>query len=89
MLSGTEGPQAFLAAFRLAFAESRDGSAVIEEYVEGDGVTVIEWADRIAGVLPAKLLRVEITFGDGDERGILFQPRGKRFENIVRRITAK
>ncbi len=34
----------------------------IEEYLNGDGVTVIEWAEKIAGLLPeqAKRIRIEI-----------------------------
>jgi tRNA threonylcarbamoyladenosine biosynthesis protein TsaE len=32
-----------------------------EEYFAGDGVCVVEWADKVAGVLPADHLRVEIT----------------------------
>jgi len=32
-----------------------------EEYLEGDGVCLIEWADRVPGSLPADHLRVELT----------------------------
>jgi tRNA threonylcarbamoyladenosine biosynthesis protein TsaE len=32
----------------------------VEEYLAGDGVCVIEWADRVAGVMPADHLRIEI-----------------------------
>ena len=38
----------------------------IEEMLHGDGVTVIEWADKIAGLLPANAITVTIT-GLGDE----------------------
>ncbi|HET6573970.1 MAG TPA: tRNA (adenosine(37)-N6)-threonylcarbamoyltransferase complex ATPase subunit type 1 TsaE [Fimbriiglobus sp.] len=33
----------------------------VEEYFAGDGVCVVEWADKVADVLPADHLRVEIT----------------------------
>jgi len=61
----------------------------IEESIEGEGVTVIEWADRIMGVLPAERLRVDMAFGEGDERGISLEPRGRHFQNIVRSVTKK
>lgn len=31
-----------------------------------DGVSVIEWADRIEGLLPAGVIRVHLGFGDGE-----------------------
>lgn len=31
-----------------------------------DGVSVIEWADRIDGLLPQGTIRIHIAFGDGD-----------------------
>jgi tRNA threonylcarbamoyladenosine biosynthesis protein TsaE len=61
----------------------------IEEYVEWEGVTVIEWADRIASMLPSEHLRVDMAFRAGDERGILLRPRGRHFNNIMRSITKK
>ena len=38
----------------------------LEEMMDGDGVTVIEWADRLEPVLPARAVRVRIA-GVGDE----------------------
>jgi tRNA threonylcarbamoyladenosine biosynthesis protein TsaE len=38
----------------------------LEEMMDGDGVTVIEWADRLESLLPARAVRVRIG-GVGDE----------------------
>jgi tRNA threonylcarbamoyladenosine biosynthesis protein TsaE len=38
----------------------------LEEYLDGSGVTVIEWADRAEPLLPARTIRVHID-GLGDE----------------------
>ncbi|HXG16425.1 MAG TPA: tRNA (adenosine(37)-N6)-threonylcarbamoyltransferase complex ATPase subunit type 1 TsaE [Calidithermus sp.] len=38
----------------------------LEELMDGDGVTVIEWADKAEPLLPARTIRVHIT-GVGDE----------------------
>jgi len=38
----------------------------LEEMMDGDGVTIIEWAERLEPVLPARAVRVRIA-GVGDE----------------------
>lgn len=38
----------------------------LEEMMDGDGVTIIEWAERLEPVLPARAVRVRIV-GVGDE----------------------
>jgi len=37
-----------------------------EEYFYGDGVSVVEWADRIPGLIPVGSTVIHITFGDGE-----------------------
>ena len=38
----------------------------LEEMLDGDGVTVIEWADKLLPLLPARTIRVHLS-GLGDE----------------------
>lgn len=38
----------------------------LEEMLDGDGVTVIEWADKLQPLLPARTIRVHLS-GLGDE----------------------
>jgi tRNA threonylcarbamoyladenosine biosynthesis protein TsaE len=48
--------------YRLASAD--DALAFgLDEYLDGDGVTVIEWAERAAAVLPARTVFVELAHG--------------------------
>ncbi|MDR1272359.1 MAG: tRNA (adenosine(37)-N6)-threonylcarbamoyltransferase complex ATPase subunit type 1 TsaE [Clostridiales Family XIII bacterium] len=40
-----------------------------DEYFDGDGVTVVEWADLIEGLLPARTVRVRLAYaGEGEKR---------------------
>ncbi|KUK64963.1 MAG: hypothetical protein XD84_0987 [Desulfotomaculum sp. 46_80] len=64
-----------------------------EEYFEGNGVTLIEWADQVAEALPQDRLDITICADpQADEiRMISFNPRGERYcrlmedyKNIVR-----
>jgi len=41
-----------------------------EEYWEGDGVSVIEWAERAAGLLPESTIRIYLEYHNGHERTI-------------------
>jgi len=42
----------------------------IDEYLDGDGVTVIEWADKFATLLPSGVRWVRFRVLEGDEREI-------------------
>jgi len=52
-------------------------------YFYGYGVSVIEWADRIPGLMPEDFLRVDISVGDKNERRISLVPRGVRHERLT------
>jgi tRNA threonylcarbamoyladenosine biosynthesis protein TsaE len=42
-----------------------------DEYFDGDGVTIIEWADLIEGLLPAGTIRVWLEYaGEGEKRTV-------------------
>ena len=45
-----------------------------EEYFYGDGVTVIEWADKIDDLLPEKHIEVRLTVIDENKRRIEIRP---------------
>ncbi|MGB9803152.1 MAG: tRNA (adenosine(37)-N6)-threonylcarbamoyltransferase complex ATPase subunit type 1 TsaE [Desulfofundulus sp.] len=61
-----------------------------EEYFYGEGVTVLEWAGRVEEVLPSE--RLDIYFkgfqGEPDLREIHIIPRGRRYEELVKELTA-
>ena len=57
-----------------------------DEYFDGDGVTVVEWAHLIEEQLPTNRLTVFL-FQEGQEkRKIVFEPRGERYEQLCKEI---
>jgi len=57
-----------------------------EEYFEGNGVTVVEWAHLIAEQLPEERLNIMIYHQGNDSRKFVFKPMGKRFEDVCKEI---
>lgn len=57
-----------------------------EEYFFGDGVTIIEWAEKIQELIPIEYLRVEITWINENTREINFIPYGEHYQQIVHHL---
>lgn len=70
-------------AYRL---EDADEDIGLDEYLAGDGVTVIEWAQFINEFLPRELLNIEIEYIDDESRKFTLQARGDYYKNILRKI---
>ena len=57
-----------------------------DEYFEGNGVTVVEWAHLIQEQLPEERLNIFIYHKGNDSREFIFKPNGKRYENLCKEI---
>jgi len=57
-----------------------------EEYLESDGVTVIEWADRAEDDLPTERLSVYLSSVDEKSRELGFLAEGERYEKLVEEL---
>lgn len=55
----------------------------LDDIVEGDGVAVVEWADRFPEALPADHLEVRLS-GDGDTREAVLVAHGPRHRALER-----
>ncbi len=55
----------------------------VHEYFEGEGVCLVEWADRAAGVLPLEQLRVVLDVVSETARQATLEGIGGRYEAIV------
>lgn len=57
-----------------------------DEYFEGNGVTVVEWAHLVKEQLPEELLTIYLYLDDNDSRKLVLEPRGKRYEELCKEI---
>ncbi|RBO99644.1 tRNA (adenosine(37)-N6)-threonylcarbamoyltransferase complex ATPase subunit type 1 TsaE [Rossellomorea aquimaris] len=59
-----------------------------DEYFEGEGVTVVEWAHLIQDQLPEELLSLSI-YREGDStRRIVLKPYGNRYSELCKEIVS-
>ena len=56
----------------------------LEEYIEGDGVCLVEWAEFIQEVIPDELLKIEIEILENEERMITITPLGSKYEELLK-----
>jgi tRNA threonylcarbamoyladenosine biosynthesis protein TsaE len=58
------------------------------EYFEGQGVCLVEWADRVEACLPDEHLRITITPTGETSRRFQIEGRGQRYGELVRLLAA-
>jgi len=59
-----------------------------EEYIDGDGVTVVEWADRAMEALPLERLDIKLyaAADEAEQRRLVFEPAGERFLRLTEEL---
>jgi tRNA threonylcarbamoyladenosine biosynthesis protein TsaE len=55
----------------------------LEEYLYGDGVTVIEWAERAREMMPTERLWVTLSYLDATKRRLVFESVGCHYQEMV------
>jgi tRNA threonylcarbamoyladenosine biosynthesis protein TsaE len=58
----------------------------LEGYLLGEGVCVVEWADRIRLMLPTGRLWITLRHVDDSKRGITMVASGDRYDQLLRRF---
>jgi tRNA threonylcarbamoyladenosine biosynthesis protein TsaE len=58
----------------------------LDEYFYGEGITVVEWASKIAEQLPEERLDITIRHAGEDKRYLLFEPHGEHFEQLCKEL---
>lgn len=69
--------------------ENSDEDIGFLEYFEGDGISIIEWAQFIEMYLPEERLNITIEFLDFERRKITFEPYGNDYERIVEKLRSQ
>ena len=57
-----------------------------DEYINSDGVCIIEWANLIEDILPDEYLDIELNYKDMG-REMILKPVGEKYEKIVEELT--
>jgi tRNA threonylcarbamoyladenosine biosynthesis protein TsaE len=58
----------------------------VDEYFRGDGVCLVEWADKVESTLPADHLRIEIEIVDENRRRFQLRAAGEKYEELINRL---
>ncbi|WP_408009074.1 tRNA (adenosine(37)-N6)-threonylcarbamoyltransferase complex ATPase subunit type 1 TsaE [Pseudalkalibacillus sp. A8] len=66
--------------------EDSDEDLGFDEYFEGEGVTVVEWAHLIEDFLPADRLAITIRRVGDDERELMIEPTGERSNSVCEEL---
>ncbi len=69
-------------AYRLK-TEAEFADLGAHEYFEGDGVCLVEWADRVPESLPAEHLRITLTVTGETSRRATIEARGQEYEKLI------
>jgi tRNA threonylcarbamoyladenosine biosynthesis protein TsaE len=59
----------------------------IDEYIYSEGITIIEWADRMKSLLPTDRLDIELRMKGDTDREMIFETGSHRLQAIVEELT--
>ena len=57
-----------------------------DEYIDGDGVCIIEWANLIEDIVPDEYLYIEMNYKETG-REMILTPKGDKYEEIVKELS--
>jgi tRNA threonylcarbamoyladenosine biosynthesis protein TsaE len=63
------------------------GAIGYEEFLYGDGVSVVEWAERLGALTPKEHLRIDLTHKGENTRGIKITAAGEQYCQIIDRLS--
>ena len=59
------------------------------DWMLSQGPVVIEWVERISGVLPEEYLKIRLDYTGVGHRAMMLNPKGKRFQTMVDNLRRK
>lgn len=69
-------------AYRLR-TEAEFSDLGVHEYFEGNGICLVEWADRVESCLPSEYLRITLLPTGETQRHLVVEGRGARYAPIL------
>jgi len=72
--------------YRLQMAVEEARAFGLEDYLLGDGVCVVEWAERAEPILPKERLWVTLRYVDESKRGLMIQATGARYDELLQQF---
>jgi len=58
----------------------------LDDYLYGNGVCVVEWAEKGLQLLPPEHLLIEIGYLDDTKRSFHFKPSGRRYQELLTQL---
>lgn len=58
----------------------------LDEYLYGDGVSVVEWADRVPGLMPRDHLQIQIEHAGETERRLTLSASAPEYEDLLNAV---
>jgi tRNA threonylcarbamoyladenosine biosynthesis protein TsaE len=59
----------------------------LDEYLDAEGLCVIEWAEKGKPVLPGQNLVINISYQSENERQFVLHPSGKRYTELLKKVS--
>ena len=58
----------------------------LDEYLYGNGICVVEWAEKGIAVLPKEHLFINLSYISDTERSISLEPKGNRYTELMKSL---
>lgn len=58
----------------------------LDEYLSGNGICVIEWAEKGLAALPQENLLIRLDYLSDAERSLSLEPKGKRYSGLLKSL---
>lgn len=55
----------------------------LDDYLYGNGVSVVEWADKGLSLLPPERLLIKVGYLDNSKRNFHCKPNGRRYQELL------
>jgi len=55
----------------------------LDDYLYGDGIVAVEWADKALSLMPLEHLKIKIDYLSENERRFVFQANGNRYLKMI------